>query len=326
MSKLLGLLLGVLAALGAVLVALAFRYRRNERRANEEWASAKPQPLELEPVEELTITPLVDQRVASEELMSGLGVSYLVQASDARLLFDLGVGGDNGVASLLQHNVSKLGVELDPLDALVISHRHYDHVGGFQVQRAHSFATPTRTVESGNVPVYVPEPLEHPTADVRVVKEPQLIAPGVVSLGTIPGALFFLGWTPEQALAVNVAGKGIVVIVGCGHQGTRRIVERAEALFGAPVYALVGGLHLLVSGMSLRRFVGTGRVPWQPLTPDDATETIRYLQDKGVKRVALSAHDSCERTVSAFQEAWGADFDVVTVGQSLRFAADNGSE
>ena len=274
MRKLLALLLGVLAALGAAVAALALRFRRNERRADAVWASAKPEPLELKPVERLTVTPLVDERVAGPDLKGGLGVSYLVQAGDVRLLFDLGVGGENGPASLLHHNASTLGVALDPLDALVISHRHYDHVGGFEVQRAHSFAAPTHTVDSGAVPVYVPEPLEHPTADVRVVKGPQRIAPGVVSLGPIPGALFFLGWTPEQALAVNVQGKGIVVIVGCGHQGIPRIVERAEALFGAPVYGLVGGLHLLVSGMSGRRFVGTGRPPWQPLTPADTAETM----------------------------------------------------
>jgi 7,8-dihydropterin-6-yl-methyl-4-(beta-D-ribofuranosyl)aminobenzene 5'-phosphate synthase len=322
MKKLLGLLLGLLAALGAAMAALVLRYRRDEQRADTAWASADTEPLKLDPVERLTITPLVDKRVAHANLNGGLGVSYLIQAGGARLLFDLGVDATNGADSLLQRNASQLGLPLDPLDALVISHRHYDHVGGFEVQRAHSFATPTPTIESGKVPVFLPEPLQHPTADLRVVTEPQPIVPGVVSLGTIPGALFFLGWTPEQALAVNVTGKGIVIIVGCGHQGIHRIVERAEALFDAPVHAIVGGLHLPVTGVSLRRFVGTGRLPWRPLTPADTRETIRYLQDKGIKRIALSAHDSCDRTVNAFQEAWGADFDVVTVGQPLTFASN----
>jgi hypothetical protein len=49
----------------------------------------------------------------------------------------------------------------------------------------------------------------------------------------------------------------------------------------------------------------------------DVEKAILYLKEKGLKWVALSAHDSCERTLGAFQNAWGAGFEVVTVGQML---------
>jgi 7,8-dihydropterin-6-yl-methyl-4-(beta-D-ribofuranosyl)aminobenzene 5'-phosphate synthase len=205
------------------------------------------------------------------------------------------------------------------VDEVVISHRHFDHVGGFKAQLRHSFVLPTERMVAGEIPVYVPEPLQHPTADVRVVEYPQQLDPSVTTLGPIPRALFVLGWTPEQALAVNVEGKGIVLIVGCGHQGVERIVKRAEALFDEPLYALVGGLHLPVSGSGMQRFLGTGRPPWKMLTAEDVMETIRYLQEKGLKRIALSAHDSCDFSLNAFDEAWGSAFEVVTVGQPLEF-------
>jgi 7,8-dihydropterin-6-yl-methyl-4-(beta-D-ribofuranosyl)aminobenzene 5'-phosphate synthase len=325
MKILLGLLVVTLLVIGAALVALMLRFRRNQRRADEAWASFEPQPLDLEPIERLTILPLVDARIASEGLMGGPGVSYSIQADDVRLLFDLGLSGSNAPPSLLQHNMSALGVDLDAVDAVVISHRHYDHVGGFKAQLAHSFVLPTEHLEKGDVPVYVPEPLQHPTANVCVVDGARLIASGVASLGPISRALFVLGWTPEQALAVNLAGKGIVLIVGCGHQGVQRIVERAEALFDEPLYGLVGGLHLPVTGSGMQRFLGTGRPPWQSLTTEDATETIHYLLSKGLKRIALSAHDSCDWTLNAFKEAYGAAFQVVTVGQPLEFSG-NGDE
>ena len=194
-------------------------------------------------------------------------------------------------------------------------------VGG--IPAAHSFVLPTAKTEDSGTVVYVPEALQHPVADVRVVAGPQQIAPGVATLGPISAALFVMGLTPEQALAVNVAGKGIVLIVGCGHQGVRRMVERAEALFDEPLYGLVGGLHFPVSGSLAQRFLGSDRPPWKPLSIADVEEIILYLKEKGLKWVALSPHDSCERTLGAFQDAWGAGFEVVTVGQMLEV---NGGE
>jgi 7,8-dihydropterin-6-yl-methyl-4-(beta-D-ribofuranosyl)aminobenzene 5'-phosphate synthase len=190
---------------------------------------------------------------------------------------------------------------------------------------AHSFILPSDKLAQQRVPVYVPEPLDHPTADVREVEEPQIIAPGVATIGPIPRALFVMGWTPEQALAVNLAGKGIVLIVGCGHQGVRNIVERTEALFDEPLYGLVGGLHFPITGSPVQRVAGADRPPWEPLSKDDANEAIHYLQLKELKRMALSPHDSCEWALNAFHDAWGSAFDVVTVGQQIRFSG-NGRE
>ena len=325
MTILLGILIGILVVIGVALILLMVRFRRNQQRADKVWDSFEPHPLDLEPVERLTVTPLVDARTTGAGLAGEAGVSYLVEAGDTRVLFDLGLSAPGETPSLLQRNAAALGVDLDVVDAVVISHRHLDHVGGFQAQRAHSFVLPTAQLEEGVVPVYLPEPLQHPTANVQVAKTPHRIAPSVATIGAIPRALFLMGWTPEQALAVNVAGKGIVLIVGCGHQGVRRIVERAEALFDEPLYGLVGGLHFPVTGSAVQRIAGAARPPWEPPTKDDVHEVIHYLRDRGLQRMALSPHDSFDWTLSAFQEAWGSDFDVVTVGQRLEFPR-NGRE
>jgi 7,8-dihydropterin-6-yl-methyl-4-(beta-D-ribofuranosyl)aminobenzene 5'-phosphate synthase len=323
MKMILGVLIAILAVIGAALVALTLRFLRYRQRADEVWDSFKPQSLDLEPVERLTIIPLVDARTASKESAGEAGVSYLVEAGDTRLLFDLGLNAQRESPSPLQRNAAAMNVDLDTVDFAVISHRHLDHVGGLKAQMAHSFVLPTVQLEQEGVPVYVPELLQHPTADLRVVENPQIIASGVATIGPIPRALFLMGWTPEQALAVNLAGKGIVLIVGCGHQGVRRIVERAEALFDEPLYGLVGGLHFPVTGSPVQRIAGADRPPWKPLTKDDVHEAIHYLQDKGLKRMALSPHDSCDWTLNAFKEAWGSDFDVVTVGQRIGFSAND---
>ena len=323
MKILIGILVAILAMIGAGLVAVIFRFRRNQQWADQVWDSFEPQSLELQPVERLTVTPLVDARTAREELKGEAGVSYLVEAGGTRVLFDLGFNAEKESPSPLQHNAAALDVDLDTVDAAVISHRHLDHVGGLKAQMAHSFVLPSDRLAQQRIPIYVPEPLQHPSADLRVVKGPQTIAPGVATIGAISRALFVMGLTPEQALAVNLAGKGIVLIVGCGHQGVHHIVERAEALFDEPLYGLVGGLHFPVTGSPVQRIAGADRPPWKPLTKDDVHEVIHYLQDKGLKRMALSPHDSCDWTLDAFEEAWGSGFDVVTVGQPIGFSGND---
>jgi 7,8-dihydropterin-6-yl-methyl-4-(beta-D-ribofuranosyl)aminobenzene 5'-phosphate synthase len=59
------------------------------------------------------------------------------------------------------------------------------------------------------------------------------------------------GWEPDplicddQALVVNVRGKGLVVLSGCGHAGIVNIVSHAQALTGVTqVGAVIGGFHL----------------------------------------------------------------------------------
>src|SRR5262249_60465695 len=58
-------------------------------------------------------------------------------------------------------------------------------------------------------------------------------------------------WEPDplvlddQALIVNVAGKGLVVVTGCGHAGVINICRYASRLTGdVPLYAVIGGFHL----------------------------------------------------------------------------------
>jgi len=49
----------------------------------------------------------------------------------------------------------------------------------------------------------------------------------------------------EQAMIVNVRGRGLVVITGCGHAGVINIARYAQRLCrGEPLYALIGGFHL----------------------------------------------------------------------------------
>ena len=49
----------------------------------------------------------------------------------------------------------------------------------------------------------------------------------------------------DQALILNVRGKGLVVLTGCGHAGIVNICRYARRLTGIDqIYAVIGGFHL----------------------------------------------------------------------------------
>jgi 7,8-dihydropterin-6-yl-methyl-4-(beta-D-ribofuranosyl)aminobenzene 5'-phosphate synthase len=49
----------------------------------------------------------------------------------------------------------------------------------------------------------------------------------------------------ERFVAVNVAGKGVLVFTACSHAGVTNVLAHAKTCFGeAPLYGVVGGLHL----------------------------------------------------------------------------------
>jgi 7,8-dihydropterin-6-yl-methyl-4-(beta-D-ribofuranosyl)aminobenzene 5'-phosphate synthase len=94
----------------------------------------------------------------------------------------------------------------------------------------------------------------------------------------------------EHSLAINVEGKGLVRIIGCGHQTIQRIIERVQTLFDEPVYGIIGGLHFPVKGgrimkgpFNVQHIVGSDNPPWRGLGEKDlrnGIEAIRRLRPK----------------------------------------------
>jgi len=258
---------------------------------------------------------------ADDSLLGEPGVSYLVRADDLTLLFDVGYNQKGASHSPLAHNMEALSVSREQVDAVFISHRHTDHTGGLKAQKARTFMLSPDDSEPLPVEAYVPEEMTHPSATVKVVTDPVAIAPGVFSIGTIPRSIWLLGLTQEQALAVNVEGKGIVLILGCGHQTLERAITRTESLFDEPLYGVIGGLHFPVTASRMaygaQRYLGTGRPPWKRIGKADVRATVAHLEQREPKLVAISAHDSCDWALGEFREAFGDRYREVMVGREI---------
>jgi 7,8-dihydropterin-6-yl-methyl-4-(beta-D-ribofuranosyl)aminobenzene 5'-phosphate synthase len=266
-------------------------------------------PIALEPVDEVTVTTLVDNvydaLLGSGEavtrapfsagkaqapqfesgsthvgLMAEHGFSALVtiRRGDATtsLLFDTGLSPD-----AMTTNADRLGVDLAAVQAVVLSHGHFDHAGGLaglagrlgersMPMVVHPLVWTRRRLNAPGgraweMPTLSKRALTHEGFEVIERRWPSLLVDGSVLItGEIDRTTDFergmppaherfsdSGWEPDplvaddQALVVHVRGEGLVVVTGCGHAGVINIVRHAQRLTGiSRLHALVGGLHL----------------------------------------------------------------------------------
>lgn len=306
------------------------RFREGKREAEQQWERSTYQKIrDLGTTKSLEIIPLIDFYTSRKDLKGETGVSYLIKTDENSILFDVGLNMEQSGPSPLLYNMKQLGITIDDFDIIVISHNHSDHVGGYKWSKGKSFSLTAHQIDLGEKKVYTPIPMTYPGLTPICTEDPTIIAKGVATIGTIPNQLFFFGRTPEQALAVNVEAKGIVLIVGCGHQTLPKIIERAEVLFEEPIYGFVGGLHYPVTGgpveifgMSVHKYFGTGKVPWRSITMNEVQENIELLKKRNPKVVALSAHDSCDASLEAFRNAFPTAYKEIKVGESIIIGND----
>jgi 7,8-dihydropterin-6-yl-methyl-4-(beta-D-ribofuranosyl)aminobenzene 5'-phosphate synthase len=246
----------------------------------------------------LTILPLIDSK-GLESFKTEAGVSYLIKTDDTTILLDLGANRKNEDPSPLLSNMQQLGIKWSDIAAIAISHQHYDHTGGLKWQFTNSFAPGLQQIDLGGKPVYVPTALTYPGLTPVIAKQPMKIVKGIASIGTLP--MTAPGDGDEQILAVNVEGKGIVLITGCDHPTVPKIVERAKLVFDQPIVGLVGGLH----------YPEKDAATLQP--------RIDFLKSLNLQLIALSPHDSSEEAIAAVREAYAGMAKDIKVGQPIAF-------
>ena len=171
----------------------------------------------------MKITILYDNK-SEEGFKSGGGFSCMIEHNDRKLLFDTGWDGE-----VLLYNMKKMGINSEALDAIVLSHDHWDHIGGLpqvilpemEVFLPRSFSKRLKEEISRR-------------ANLLEVAGPQQIMEGVYTTGELGEHI------KEQALAVETGG-GIMVITGCAHPDLEILLDRARS-FG-DIGCVIGGFH-----------------------------------------------------------------------------------
>ncbi len=308
----------VLAALLALLLLAAFalwaRYRLGIASDRRRWWKIFDdlQPQEIGAARKIRLAPLVEWRTAQPKLASVAGLSYLLEIDGAKVLFDLGGGKKGSAASPLRRNLDTLGVEpaqfTAGLSALVISHRHREHGGGFRAGRRNRIDA---ELDFSKTPCF--------SVEDRGADQPRRVLEGALVSARLPGRMFTLGRIEEQMLVINLEGKGLVFVVADAHPEVMPMLEYAERITGIKPYAYIGGLHALMNQEMPWpwRWLLTRRPPWRRSEPEEVGFLAVMMRDAGVKKVFASAHDSDDFSLGILTTVFGDNFRILAAGDLL---------
>jgi 7,8-dihydropterin-6-yl-methyl-4-(beta-D-ribofuranosyl)aminobenzene 5'-phosphate synthase len=184
----------------------------------------------------LHLTVLIENE-ANDGLASEHGLAAGVELDGFKVLFDVGQS-DAFIA-----NARSLGFPITDVNGVVLSHGHYDHIGG--LGGLYSLCSP---------PIYAAEGISRdalrpvPPEAINVINEPTEIAAGVIATGPIPRKTTFEpppGTVPEDQALLIEKDDTRALLVGCTHAGAINTLEFAAEITGSRSFDLVfGGFHL----------------------------------------------------------------------------------
>ena len=228
-------------------------------------------------IQKVEISVLIEDSKSPDkpQLRNKHGLSFFIQA----------ISGDDKVTMLMDtgpspeailFNALKMGINLEEVDVIILSHGHYDHTGGLHEVLKHM---KRHVPVIGHPTVFEPKLSMMPhlrligapvtISDIKsvhgvpvFVSDPVKIADGITTTGEVPRISAFETvkgfWTihnqrfeedkmiDDQALIINVDGKGLVVVAGCAHSGIINTIMHAQKITGnSRIHAVLGGFHLI---------------------------------------------------------------------------------
>jgi len=298
-------------------------FKKNRIRADKlnDQRIKNAEAIELPEVESLEMKVLVEWKT-KRGFLGDAGVSYLFSTEQGSMLFDVGHGGENDA---LVNNAEIFDFNINQVQALTISHLHKDHMGGLKAARERIVKVPEKLLSDNKINCYLPDTAEADNLNPVIIEKPEILNAGIATTGPLARSLFFLGYTEEQALIINIKDKGLAVFTGCGHPTIEVILEMAKKISDQPIYAIGGGLHFPLTegrgdifGFELQRIFGTGKVPWESLNEFDLRKTIESINAVQPEKVFLSGHDSCDYSLNYFKKNLKAEVNILKAGDVLK--------
>ena len=291
-------------------------------------------------IEKVTFRILVEGNVTQGNLLGDAGLSVLVDViyddkTKLRLLFDTGAG-----TPALMHNVHQLKVDLSSVDMIVLSHGHWDHVGGLKEVLKITGKIPILYHPKAIEPkIYIPEGEKErdvgiknyitpqdlkDSAEVIEAIEPYNIGDGIWTTGEVPRTNDFEILTgplkkihviqdgqrvmdpvdDDLSLIFKLKDGSVVLLAGCCHAGIVNTLKHVTKLTGTTsVKAVVGGLHLFDA------------------SKERLSKTIEHLKDYPLETLS-PCHCSGLRGKAALMYGFEDIFKDVGPGSTLEFTSN----
>lgn len=285
-------------------------------------------------ISSVKVTVLVDNTTHYEGPIlaeNGLSLFVEVESEDCplKILFDTGLTGDS-----LIRNAKELKIDLNAIDAIVISHNHYDHTGGMlKVLEKINKQTPIIIHPDALKPKYAVLPnlgirkLTYTGPDFQWEKveekggllvpsrKPLTIAENIIVTGEIPRVTEFEkveGYyiveneefrkdflLDDQALILKMKS-GLIVITGCGHSGIINTLQFGLKVSGTRnLRAVIGGFHLIDA------------------TPEKLEKTMRKLKELSPD-IIIPIHCTGFKAKKKIAELFTSSFKELYCGENFK--------
>lgn len=261
---------------------------------------------------EVKITVLNDNR-PGRKLLAEHGLSYYIEADGKRILLD------TGSSDVFLKNAVSLGINLNKVDVIVLSHGHWDHGDGLRFISGKKLITHPASFmrryhknrDNSFVGLKMDREEMQQAFDLQLSKEPVFITCNIIYLGEIPHNNHFEAqstafvddagvddFIPDDSALVIKTTQGLVVISGCAHAGICNTIDYAKAVTGMnKVLAVMGGFHLKKS--------------------DELTvNTVNYIKQLDIQHV-IPTHCTELPAMSKFYDAF--EIQQVATGDCIEF-------
>jgi 7,8-dihydropterin-6-yl-methyl-4-(beta-D-ribofuranosyl)aminobenzene 5'-phosphate synthase len=245
---------------------------------------------------ETRITTLIENSQGEHlSLKTEHGISFLIEKNGHKMLFDTGQTG------AFIENAQKLGLSLNDLEFVAVSHGHYDHSGGLrrlsEINQAFTLITGKdffrkKYATDGISYEYLGNDFDETFLEYKGIRHRTIqkaieeILPGIFVLTAFPrihpdeviNPRFVVqtdnGFVPDDfsdEICVAVETKrGFAVLLGCSHPGMKNMLDAAASLLPVPLFAVMGGTHLVEA------------------SPECLAASVSYLQKYGFGAIGLS--------------------------------------
>jgi len=256
---------------------------------------------------------------ANKACLRGWGFTILIKYDGKNILFNTG-----GNEKVLANNLKALNIDPKDLDALVLSHEHWEYYRALGVILR---ANPT-------LPVYMTESLEgmlssefpKSKSHFKVVSDVTAITPNFLLMkirsGRFQGGPFGI----DEIHIILKTSEGLVIAEGCGHPQVLDVVKKSKEYTGEKrVAMLMGGTWLHRRGTSYNipdsgeRINAIQMFTWSDM---DYANLTTNLKKEGVKWV-IPTHCTGEPAESIFKATFGKYYINELLGMSVRIPPTN---
>lgn len=232
----------------------------------------------------VTVTVVYDNYVHTQGMTADWGYSIVIEGLDSTVLFDTGTKPE-----LFRSNFEKAGLDASAIDFLVISHEHYDHVGGIPAFVA--MKTGINIIIPHSLPGGLKKKMVSYGLKPLLVDDAAMICRHLYSSGEFDYPL------AEQALVLDTKD-GLVVMTGCSHPGIVEMLREVRKTFNKDIRMVFGGFHL------------------RDKSDSEMASIIGELKSIGVVQCGAS-HCTGDKQIKLIREAFGEDFFELGVGNTI---------